>query len=147
MMMMPTRHSRRTFLDAAFIRNAKSFWRTSPTPTFPMSFTIGDGSHCVMSRPPVLSCLSRSFTPTCMGLIVQYLFSSLVFEVHAFLSHRSLLRMCFGFLGWSSLTTLVVSVCRLCPRMSSNPLFVSVLPSGVSASSLTIRALQKAFGF
>ena len=146
-MMMPTRHSQRTFLDATFIWNAKSFWRTSPTPTFPMSFTIGDGIHCVTSRSPVLSCLSRSFTPTCTGLIVQYLFSSLVFEVHAFLSHRSLLQMCFRFLGWSSLTTLVVSVCRLCPSMSLNPLFVSVLPSGVSASSLTIRALQKAFGF
>ena len=98
-MMMPLRHSRRTFLDEVFIRNAKSFCRTLPTPTFPLSFTIGDGSHCVTSRSPVLSCLSRSFTPTCTGLIVQYLFSSLAFEVRAFLSHRNLLRMCFGSLG------------------------------------------------
>ena len=29
-MMMPTRHSWRTFLDEVFIQNAKSFWRTSP---------------------------------------------------------------------------------------------------------------------
>ena len=147
MTMMPIRHSRRTFLDVAFIQNAKSFWWTSPTPTFPMSFTVGDGSHCVMSWSLVLSCLSRSFTPTCTRLIVRYLFSSLAFEVCAFLSHRSLLWMCFEFLGQSSLTTLVVSICRLCPRMSSNLLFVSVIPSGVSANSLTVRALQKALGF
>ena len=45
------------------------------------------------------SCLSRSSTPTCTRLIGQYLFSSLAFEVRTFLSHRSLLRMCFGSLG------------------------------------------------
>ena len=98
MMMMPTRHSRKTFLDTAFILNANSFCRTSSTPTFPLSFTVRDGSHCVKSRSLVLSCLSRSSTPTCTGLIVQYLFSLLVFEVRAFLSHRNLLRMCLGFL-------------------------------------------------
>ena len=65
----------------------------------PMSFTVGDGSHCVTIRSPVLSFLSGSFTPTCTGLIIQYLFSSLVFEVCAYLSHLSLLRICFGFLG------------------------------------------------
>ena len=36
-----------------------------PTPTFPLSFTVGDGSHCVTSRSHVLSCLSKSFTLTC----------------------------------------------------------------------------------
>ena len=36
---------------------------------------------------------------TYTGLIVQYLSSLLEFEVRAFLSHRNLLRMCFGFLG------------------------------------------------
>ena len=51
------------------------------------------------SRSLVLSCLSRSFTLTCTRLIVQYLFSSLAFEVRAILSHHSLLRMCFEFLG------------------------------------------------
>ena len=50
-------------------------------------------------RSHVLSCLSKSFTPTCMGLIVQYLSFSLAFEVRAFLSHRNWLRMCFGSLG------------------------------------------------
>ena len=146
-MMIPTRHSRRTFLDTAFILNAKSFWRTSPTLTFPLSFTVGDGNHCVTSWSLVLSCLFRSFTPTCMGLIIQYLFSLLEFEVCAFLSHHSLLRMCLWFLGCSFLPILVVSVYELCPRMSSNQLFVSVLPIEVSASSLTIRPLQKAHGF
>ena len=77
----------------------QSFCRTLPTLTFPLSFTVGDGSHCVMSRSHVLSCLSRSFTSTCMGLIVQYLSFSLAFEVRAFLSHRSWLQMCFGSLG------------------------------------------------
>ena len=98
-MMMPLRHFWKTSLDEAFIRNAKSFCRTLPTPTFPLSFTVGDGSHYVMSRSHVLSCLSRSFTRTCTRLIVQYLSSSLAFEVRAFLSHCNLLWMFFGSLG------------------------------------------------
>ena len=53
-----------------FIQNAKSFWQTSPTLTFPLSFTVGNGSHCVTSWSLVLSCLFRIFTPTCMELIV-----------------------------------------------------------------------------
>ena len=69
-MMMLTRHSRRTFLDEVFIRNAKSFWQTSPTLTFPLSFIVRNGSHCVTSQSLVLSCVFRSFTLTCMGLIV-----------------------------------------------------------------------------
>ena len=63
-MTMPLRHFRRTSLDEAFIRNAKSFCRTLPTPTFPLSFTVGDGSNCVTSRSLVILCLSRIFTPT-----------------------------------------------------------------------------------
>ena len=70
MMMMPTRHSRRTFLDEVFIQNTKSFWRTSSTLTFPLSFIVGNGSHYVTSQSLVLSCSSRSFTPTCTGLII-----------------------------------------------------------------------------
>ena len=99
MMMMPLRHFWRTSLDEAFIRNTMSFCQTLLTPTFPLSFIVGDRSHCVTSRSPVLLCLSRSFTPTCMGLIILYLFSSLVFEVRTFLSHRNLLQMCFKSLG------------------------------------------------
>ena len=60
----------RTFLDETFIQNAKSFCRTLSTSTFPLSFTVGDGSHCVTSQLPVLLCLSRSFTPTCTRLII-----------------------------------------------------------------------------
>ena len=103
-MMMPLRHFRRTSLDEAFVRNASSmnassFCRTLPTLTFLLSFTVGDGSHYVTSRSHVLSCLFRSFTPTCTRLIIQYLSSSLAFKVRAFLSHRSWLRMYFGSLG------------------------------------------------
>ena len=53
----------------------------------------------VTSRSPIHLCLSRSFTPACTRLIVQYLFSSLAFEVRTFLSHCNLLQMCFGSLG------------------------------------------------
>ena len=48
-MRMLERPYRRTFLDEAFILNAKSSWRTSPTLTNPMSFIIGFRSHCVTS--------------------------------------------------------------------------------------------------
>ena len=40
----------RTSLDEAFIRNAKSFYRISLILTFPLSFTVRVGSHCVASR-------------------------------------------------------------------------------------------------
>ena len=94
MMRMPKRPSRRTFLDEAFILNAKSSWRTSPTLNYPLSFIVGVGSHCVTPQSHVHPCWSRSFTPTCMHLIFQYLISSLAFEIRALLSHRKLLRMC-----------------------------------------------------
>ena len=73
--------------------------RTLPTLTFLLSFTVRNRSHCMTSRSLVLSCSFKSFTPTCTRLIVQYLSSLLAFEVCAFLSHCSLLRMCLGFLG------------------------------------------------
>ena len=98
-MRMPERPFRRTFLDEAFILNAKPFWRTSPTLTYPLSFTVGVESHCVPSWSYVHPCWSRSFTPTCMDLIFQYLILSLTFEVRALLSHRRLLWMCFVSLG------------------------------------------------
>ena len=68
-MRVPERTSRRTFLDEVFIRNTESFWQTSPTLTFPLSFTIEDGSHCVMSQSLIRPCWSKSFTPTCIVLI------------------------------------------------------------------------------
>ena len=94
MMRMPNRISLRNFLDEAFIWNAKSFFRTSPTLTYPLSFTVGVGSHYVTSRSLVYSCLSRSSTPTCMNLIIQYLFLLLAFEVRALWSHWILYPMC-----------------------------------------------------
>ena len=55
-MRMPERTSRRTSLDEAFIQNNESSSWTSPTLTYPLSFTVGVGSHCVTSRSPLLPC-------------------------------------------------------------------------------------------
>ena len=55
-MRMPERTSRRTFFDEVFIQNTESFWRISPTLTFPLSFTVKDRSHCVTSRSLVHPC-------------------------------------------------------------------------------------------
>ena len=93
-MSKPKRTSRRTSLDEAFIQNAKSFCRTSPTLTYPLSFTVRVGSHYMMSRSPIHPCRSRIFTPTCMDLIIQYLISLLTYEVCALLSHRKLSPIC-----------------------------------------------------
>ena len=93
-MRRPNRTSLRTFLDEAFIRNAKSFCQTSSTLTYPLSFTVGVGSHCVASWSLVHLCLYRSSTPTCMDLIIQYLPLSFAFEVHAFWSLRILYPRC-----------------------------------------------------
>ena len=98
-MRMPERTSRRTFLDEVFIWNVESFWQTSPTLTYLMSFTVGVGSHCVTSRSYVHPCLFESFTPTCMDSILQYLSFILAFEVCALLSHRSWYPMCSMFRG------------------------------------------------
>ena len=61
--------SLRTFLDAAFIRNSKSFCQTSLTLTFLLSSTVGNGGHCVMSRSPIHPYLFRSSTSTCIDFI------------------------------------------------------------------------------
>ena len=45
-MRRPKLTSLRTSLDEAFIRNTKSFCRTSLTLTYLLSFTVGDRSHC-----------------------------------------------------------------------------------------------------
>ena len=69
----PNWTSLRTFPNESFILNAKSSCRTSLTPTYPLSSTIGDGGHYVTPRSLVHPCWSRSFTPTCMDSIFQYL--------------------------------------------------------------------------
>ena len=94
MMIKPDRTFGRTFLDEAFIRNTKSFCQTSPTLTYPLSFTIVVGSHCVMSWSLVHPCLYRSSTPTCMDLIIQYLSLSLAFEVRTSWSLQILYLTC-----------------------------------------------------
>ena len=93
-MRRPNWTSLRTSLDEAFIRNAKSFYWTSSTLTYPLSFTIGVESHYVMSRSLVHLWLSRSFTPTCMDSIIQYLFLLLTFEVRPLWLHWILYLMC-----------------------------------------------------
>ena len=55
-MRMPKMLSQRTFLDEVFILNTKSSWRTSPTLTYPLSFTVRFGSHCVTSQSHVHPC-------------------------------------------------------------------------------------------
>ena len=55
-MRRPNRTFLRIFLDEAFILNAKSSCRTSPTLTFPLSFIVRNGSHCVTSWSPVHPC-------------------------------------------------------------------------------------------
>ena len=83
MIRMPERTSCRTSLDKAFIQNTESSCQTSPTLTYPLSFTVGVRSHCVTSRSPVLQCWSRSSTPTCIDWILLYLIFILAFEVRA----------------------------------------------------------------
>ena len=80
-MRWPNRTSLRTLLHEAFILNAKSSCRTSPTLTYLLSSTVRDGGHCVTPRSLVHPCWSRSFTPTCMDSATQYLISLLAFEV------------------------------------------------------------------
>ena len=74
---------RRTFVDDAFIQNTKSSYRIFLILTFPLSSTVGVGSHCMASQSRALPWSYRSFTPTCMDLTILYLISSLVFKVRA----------------------------------------------------------------
>ena len=124
-MMMPLRHFRTTSLDDLFIRNAKSFCRTLLTLTFPLSFTVGDESHCVMSRSHVLSCLSRSSTLTYMHEIDR---SAPLF---------------FTRIRGMRIPILVVSVWELCPGMSSCLFSVNALLLGVSISLHHVDLLLK----
>ena len=93
-MIKPDRTFRRISLDEVFIRNAKSFCRTSLTLTYPLSFTVRVGSHCVMSRSFVHPCWYKSSTPTCIDLIIMYLFLLLGFEVRVLWSLRILYSRC-----------------------------------------------------
>ena len=54
-MIKPKRTFQRTFVDEAFIRNAKSSYRIFPILTYSLSLIIGVGSHCVAPWSLVLS--------------------------------------------------------------------------------------------
>ena len=147
MMRTPERTSRRTFLDEAFIRNAKSFFWTSPTLTYPLSFTVEVRNHYVTSQSLVHQCWSRSSTPTCMDLIIQYLFLLLTFKVRALWSHQMLYLVCSVSRRYSILITPVVIVWGLCLKTSLFPLFLIIHPFGVIISLLLVRPLLKALIF
>ena len=93
MMKGPIRTSQKTFLDKAFIRNAKSSYRIFLMLTYPLSSTVGVGSG-VAPRSPVPPWSYRSFTPICMDLILQYLSFLLAFEVRALWSLQILYLRC-----------------------------------------------------
>ena len=73
------RNFRRTFVEEAFIWNAKSSYRIRGWG----SFTVGVGGHYVTSRSLVPPWSYKSFTPICTRSILLYLISSLAFEVRA----------------------------------------------------------------
>ena len=54
MIRRPNQTSWRTFHNKAFIRNTKSFCQTFLTLTYPLSSTVGVGSHCVASQSRAL---------------------------------------------------------------------------------------------
>ena len=81
MMRRPVRTSQRTFLNVAFIRNARSFFLTSPILIYPLSLTIGVGNPFVISQSTVPPWSYKSFTAICTDLITPYLVFSLLFEV------------------------------------------------------------------
>ena len=82
-MIKPERTFRRTFLDEAFIQNTKSSYQISPILTFPLSSTVGVGSHCVASQSCALPWSYRSFTPTCIDLSILYLSSGYAHYSHS----------------------------------------------------------------
>jgi len=65
----------------AFIRNAKSFYRTFLILTFQLSSIVKVGSHCVASQSPILQWSYKSFTSTSTDSTILYLILSLAFKV------------------------------------------------------------------
>ena len=81
MMIKPIRTFWRTFLDEAFIQDAKSFYQNFLILTFPLSSIVEVGSHYVASQSLVPPWSYKSFTSKCTDSILQYLIFSLAFEV------------------------------------------------------------------
>ena len=69
-MRKPNRTSWRTFHDMAFIRNAKSFCQIFSTLTYPLLYTVGVRSHCVVSRSCALLWSYKSSISICRDLII-----------------------------------------------------------------------------
>ena len=125
------RTSWRTFLDVAFIQNSRSFFQTSLILIYPLSLTVGVGNPFVISWSAVPPWSYRSFTPICTDLITPYLAFSLLFEVYVLSSLRSLSPMCYTSQGYHILITLVILVCKLCPKVNSCLSFVKHLLLGL----------------
>ena len=83
MMRRPNRTSLRTFHDATIIRNAKSSYQIFLTLTYPLSSTVGVGSHYVAPRSHALPQSYKSSTPLCTDLTTLYPSLSLSFGVYA----------------------------------------------------------------
>ena len=141
-MMMPTRYFRRTFPNEAFIRNAKSFWVILLTLTFPLSFTVKNGSLFVTSPSFVFLCYSNMHGIDCF---VPH-FVTRVWGISIHITPQlvaDVLRVPkIDFFYYPSCERL-----RIVSKDELMSFFVSVLRSGVSASSLTARALPKARSF
>ena len=144
---MPERHSWRTFLDEAFILNAKSSWRTLPTQVPDVIHSRGSKSLCDV---PV----------TCPSVLIQEFYSNMHgfdYSVPHFITRIWGKRIVIT----SQIVADVLYVPRVefpdypgCERLrtvSKNELksaFCERLSDwGVSVSSLTIQALQKALSF
>ena len=82
-MIKPVRTFRRTFHEAAFIRNIKSFYRIFSILTFALSSIVGVGSHYMASQSLVILWSYKSFTPTCTDSTILCLILLLTFEVRA----------------------------------------------------------------
>ena len=96
-MIKPIRTFQKTFNNATFIWNTKSFYQIFSILTFPLSSIVGVGSHYVASRSLVIPWLYRSFTPICMDSTILYLILSLAFEVRALKSLRILYSRCYTY--------------------------------------------------
>ena len=131
MMNKPERTSWRTFLDKAFIQNAKSFCWTSLTLTYPLSVHVDLG---VLLQHAKIWLLNTFFC---------YLHSKYVHSCHT----KYCIRCTPCPEGRTSWLPPIVSVWGLCPKRSSFLLFVSVHSIGVIVSSLFVRPLLKALSF
>ena len=72
----------RTFLNVAFIQNAKLSFRISPILIYPLSLTVRVRNPFMIYWSIVPLWSYKSFTPICTDLIIPYLFFLLLFEIY-----------------------------------------------------------------